>query len=75
MDTSLFPTIDPIMTKLVALMQEQLPNSARGARAYLLERLVALEDEALEIEADGGTLRSIRSVQNFVRRSDPMMGF
>ncbi|CAO4164363.1 hypothetical protein [Methylorubrum extorquens] len=49
------------MKKLVTLMQEQLPNSARGARAYLLEQLFALEGEALETKADAGTLRSIRS--------------
>jgi hypothetical protein len=57
------------MKKLVTLIQEQLPNSARGARAYLLERVVALEDEALETASDAVTLRSIRSAENFIRRS------
>jgi hypothetical protein len=74
MSTSRPPDIDPVMKKLVTLMQEQLPNSARGARAYLLEQLFALEGEALETKADAGTLHSIRSAQNFIRRSDPMMG-
>jgi hypothetical protein len=64
---------DPLMGKLVALIQEPLPNSAHGARVYLLEQLYALEKEALETGADPGTLRSIRSAQHFVQQSDPFM--
>jgi hypothetical protein len=59
------------MWKLVALVQEQLPNSAHRARVHLLERLFVLE--ALETRADPGTLRSIRAVQHLVRRCDPLM--
>lgn len=68
------PIDDPVMRRLVALVQEQLPYSARHARIHLLEQLVALEREALEAGADPGTLRSIRATQNFVRRSDPLSG-
>jgi hypothetical protein len=68
------PVDDPVMRKLVALVQEQLPNSAHRARVYLLKQLHALEQEALETGADPGTLLSIRSAQNVVRRSDPLMG-
>ena len=67
------PVDDPVMRKLVALIQEPLPNSAHKARVYLLEQLYALEREALETGADPGTLRSIRSAQHFVQRSDPFM--
>jgi hypothetical protein len=34
-----------------------------------LERVVALEDEALETASDAVTLRPIRSAENFIRRS------
>jgi hypothetical protein len=68
------PVDDPVMRKLVALVQEQLPNSAHQARVYLLEQLHALEREALETGADPGTLRSIRATQDIVRRSNPLMG-
>jgi len=68
------PVDDPVMRKLVALVQEQLPNSAHQARVYLLEQLHALEREALECGADPGTLLSIRATQEVVRRSDPLMG-
>ena len=68
------PVDDPVMRKLVALVQEQLPNSAHQARVYLLEQLHALEREALETGADAGTLLSIRATQEVVRRSDPLMG-
>ena len=67
------PVDDPVMRKLVELIQEQLPNSAHRARAYLLEHLYSLEREALETGAAPGTLRSIRSAQHFVQRSDPFM--
>jgi hypothetical protein len=46
------PVDDPAMRKLVALVQEQLPNSAHQARIYLLKQLHALEQEALETGAD-----------------------
>jgi hypothetical protein len=62
------------MRKLVALVEEQLPNSAHRACVRLMGQLFALEQEALETGADPGTLRSIRAVQNVVRRSDPLMG-
>ena len=68
------PVDDPAMRKLVALVQEQLPNSAHQARIYLLKQLHALEQEALETGADPGTLLSIRAAQSVVRRSDPLMG-
>jgi hypothetical protein len=68
------PVDDPVMWKLLALVQEQLPNSAHRARAHLLERLFVLEREALETRADPGTLRSIRAVQRLVRKGDPLMG-
>jgi hypothetical protein len=68
------PFDDPVMRKLVALVQEQLPNSAHRTRVYLLEQLYALEREALETDADPRTLLSIRATQNVVRRSDPLMG-
>ena len=68
------PVDDPVMRRLVALVQEQLPNSARQARLHLLEQLHALEQEALESGADPGTLRSIHATQDFVRRSDSLMG-
>jgi hypothetical protein len=61
------------MRKLVALVQEQLPNSAHRARVHLLERLFALEREALETGADPRTLRLIRAVQHLVRSGDPLM--
>jgi hypothetical protein len=64
---------DPIMSKLVALVQEQLPNSAQRARIQLLERLGELEYEALSSSADPGTLRSIRATQQFILASDPLM--
>lgn len=63
------PVDDPVMRRLVALVQEQLPNSAHQARLYLLEQLHALEQEALECGADPGTLRSIYATQDFVRRT------
>lgn len=68
------PLDDPVMRKLVTLVQEQLPNSAHFARVHLLVQLFALEKEALETEADPRTLRSIRAAQNFVRRIDPLSG-
>jgi hypothetical protein len=67
------PIDNPVMRKLVALVQEPLPNSAHRARVYLLEQLYALEREALETGTDPGTLRSIRSARHFVQRSDPLM--
>ena len=67
------PIDDPVMRKLVALMQEQRPNSAHTGRLHLLEQLHALKQEALESGADPGTLRSIHATQDFVRRSDPLM--
>lgn len=65
------PVDDPMMRKLVALLQERLPNSARHGRHLLLEQLQALEHEALACGADPGTLRSIHATQAFVRRCDP----
>lgn len=67
------PVDDPVMWKLVALVQEQLPDSDHPARVHLLEQLYALEQEALEHSADPGTLRSIYATQNFVIRSDPLI--
>lgn len=61
---------DPMMRRLVALMQERLPSSVPQGR-HLLEQLRAFEREALERGADPGTLRSIRATQAFVRRCDP----
>ena len=66
------PVDDPMMHKLVALVQERLPNSAHRGRLILLEQLRALEREALEHGADTGTLRSIRATQAFVRGCDPL---
>jgi hypothetical protein len=43
---------DPVMRKLVALVEEQLPNSAHRARVRLMGQLFALEQEALETGAD-----------------------
>lgn len=74
MHTQPKPVDDPLMWKLIALVQAQLPNSAHQARVHLLEQLYALEQEALERGADPGTLRSILATQAFVRRSDPLMG-
>ena len=68
------PIDDPVMRKLVALVQEQLPNSAHRARVYLLKQLLLLEQEALETGAAPGTLRSIRATQDVVRRSDSLTG-
>gem|GEM_PF-3894007 len=65
------PVDDPIMRRLVALVQDRLPNSARQGRHRLLEQLQALEQEALERGADPGTLRSIHATQAFVRKCDP----
>ncbi|GAN48742.1 hypothetical protein ABID82_006239 [Methylobacterium sp. PvP062] len=62
---------DPMMRRLVALMQERLPSSVPQGRLHLLEQLRAFEREALERGADPGTLRSIRATQAFVRRCDP----
>jgi hypothetical protein len=42
------------MKKLVTLMQEQLPNSARGARAYLLEQLFAFARRCCSIRNQAG---------------------
>ena len=64
---------DPIMSKFVALIEEQLPNSAQRARIHLLKRLGELEHEALSSSADPGTLRSIRATQQFILASDPLM--
>lgn len=66
------PVDDPMMWKLVALVQAQLPNSARHGRLHLLELLDALEQEALRCGADPGTLRSIDATQRFVRSCDPL---
>ena len=66
------PIDDPLMRKLVALVQEQLPNSAHLARVHLLERLYGLEGEALQTGADPRTLLAIRSTQYFILRSDPL---
>ena len=65
------PVDDPMMRKLVALVQACLPNAARQGRRLLLARLQALEQEALEHGADPGTLRSIHATQAFVRKCDP----
>lgn len=65
------PVDDPMMHKLVALVQERLPNSARQGRRLLLEQLQTLEREALERGADPGTLRSIHATRTFVRKCDP----
>ena len=64
---------DPVMSKLVALVQEELPNSAQKARIHLLKRLGELECEALINAADPGTLRSIRAIQQFILASDPLV--
>jgi hypothetical protein len=64
---------DPVMRKLVELVQEKLPNSAQRARIHLLKRLGELECEALSNAADPGTLRSIRATQQFILASDPLM--
>ena len=37
------PVDDPVMRRLVAPVQEQLPYSTHRAHIHLLERLVALE--------------------------------
>jgi hypothetical protein len=66
------PVDDPMMHKLVALVQERLPNSAQQGRLLLLGQLRALEREALERGADPATLRSIQATQAFVRRCDPL---
>lgn len=65
------PVDDPMMRKLIALVQKRLPNSAREGRRLLLEQLQALERETLERGADPGTLRSIHATQAFLRRYDP----
>jgi hypothetical protein len=65
------PVDDPIMRKLVALVQERLPSSGHQGRLLLLEELRALEREALQHGADPGTLRSIHATGAFVRRCDP----
>jgi hypothetical protein len=67
------PVDDPLMRKLVALVQEQLPNSAHRARVHLLERLYGLEGEALKTGADPRTLLAIRSTQHFILRSAPLI--
>ena len=64
---------DPVMSKLVALVQEELPSSAQKARIHLLMRLGELECEALINAANPGTLRSIRATQQFILASDPLM--
>ena len=64
---------DPAMRKLVALMHEELPNSACRARVHLLERLSELERDAWENDADPETIRSIHAVQTLVQGSDPLM--
>lgn len=69
------PVDDPAMRKLVTLVQEQLPYASHCARFRLLEQLAVVEQEALEAEADPGTLRSIRATQGFVRSSDPQPGW
>ena len=67
------PVDHPAMRKLVALMHEELPNSAHRARVHLLERLSELKRDALENDADPRTLRSIRAAQALVHGSDPLM--
>ena len=64
---------DPIMGKLVALVEDQLPDSAQRARIHLIKCLNELEHEALSSSADPGTLRSIRATQQFILASDPLM--
>jgi hypothetical protein len=64
---------DPVMRKLVELVQEKLPTSAQEARIHLLKRLGELECEALSNAANTGTLHSIRAMQQFILASDPLM--
>ena len=59
------------MRKLVARVQERLPNSAPQGRRLLSEQIQALEQEALERGTDPGTLRSIHAMRAFVRKCDP----
>lgn len=66
------PVDDPMMWKLAALVQAQLPNSAPQGRLHLLELLDALEQEAKRCGADPATLRSIHATQRFVRSCDPL---
>ena len=66
------PIADPMMRKLVALVQAQLPNSTHHARLSLLAQLHALEREAVQNSTDPGTLRSIHTTQDFVKKCDRM---
>ncbi|MFC6791848.1 hypothetical protein ACFQE0_20950 [Methylobacterium komagatae] len=66
------PTADPMMRRLVALVDEQLPDSTHHARLSLLAQLHALEQEAVKDNSDPSTLRSIHAVQDFVQRCDGM---
>lgn len=68
------PADDPVLRRLVTLLEEQLPNSAHQARIHLLAQLSLLEQDAVATGVDPGTLRSIRAVQLFVRTSDPLTG-
>jgi uncharacterized protein YprB with RNaseH-like and TPR domain len=65
------PVDDPFMRRLVALVQDRLPNSDHRGRLDLLRQLHALEQAALELGADLGTMRSIHATQAFVQRCDP----
>jgi hypothetical protein len=62
------PINDPFMWRLVALVNEQLPNLTHQVRLSLLARLHALEQEAEKNDAHPSTLRSIRATYDFVRR-------
>ena len=64
---------DPIMWKLVALVQERLPDANHQDRVHLLAQLNALEQEALEYSTDPGTFRSILATQDFVRRNNSLI--
>lgn len=68
------PVPDPVIHRLHALLEEQLPNSAHRARLHLLERLLVLEEEAITTGADPETLLSIRTIQRLLQTSDPLIG-
>lgn len=69
------PIADPFMWRLVALVNEQLPNPFHHTRLSLLAKLHALEKEAVTNNAAPSTLRSIHATQDFVQRCTRMRRF
>jgi hypothetical protein len=64
---------DLMMRKLVALMQELLPDATHRGRSRLLAQLHVLEQEAVNCRANPATLRSIHATQGFVGRCDRLI--